>query len=447
MTQNNNASLLKPVDNTAPLARMDERHSARLGWWILLLGFGGFMIWALLAPLDEGATFPGSVTLVGSRKTVAHPYGGVIEKVLVAEGQQVKAGDVLVQLNTTKSDADLNTARAQWITISAALSRLVAERNASSAIRFPDWFVQNAGDPRVQESMRTQNELMRARQGALNADLNAMQESESALLKTLTAIEASTAQKQLQLNASQTQLDGLREMAAEGFMARNRVLEAERNHAAIMGSLADDQAQLARTRGQLGEVRMRMTQRRAEGQKEVQTQLAEVQRQKEELDNRLSSVQFDNSIAEVKSPVDGYVTGLQVFTDGGVVTPGMKLMDVVPTSDRMEIEGQLAVHLIDKVVPGLPVIITFPALNQRRTPTLFGRIRSVSADRLTDIHTGVPYYLVKVEIPPESHAQLEGQQVVPGMPADAFVKLGERTLMNYIVKPLTDRLRSSLTER
>ena len=425
----------------------DDAKSSRLGWLILLIGFGGFMLWAWLAPMDEGAPIPGTVTLVGNRKTIQHSTGGVVDKVLVKEGQTVKAGDVLVKLNTTKSNADLNIVRSQWISLRGAEARLGAERSRLGNVRFPQWFDEHTDDPRVQETVRVQNELFRARNASINNELSALQETEAALVRTLQNVEQSMVQKQSQVRFSEEQMQGLREMAKEGFLARNRLLDAERSNAAVAGSLADDNANLARTRGQLGEVRMRMAQRRSEYQREVQTQLAEVQHQADELESKLSAVQFDNTSAEVRSPVDGVVTALQVFTEGGVVGAGGKLMEIVPVSDKMEIEGQLAVHLVDKIVPGLPVSITFPALQTRKTPIIQGHVRTVSADRLTDQRTGAPFYLVKIEIPPESYKALNGQVILPGMPADSLAKIGERTLIDYLVKPFTDRLRTALTER
>jgi protease secretion system membrane fusion protein len=324
---------------------------------------------------------------------------------------------------------------------------MLAERSGTAGVVFPQWFADHPQDARVQETIRIQNELFIARSSALNSELSALRETENALVKSMESMQAGTEQKRVQLRFSEEQLTGMREMEKAGYLPRNRLLEAERTHASLLALLSDDQTQMSRTQGQLGEVRMRMAQRRFETQKDMQGQLADAQRQLGELDNKLNAVQFDNSIAELRSPVDGYITGLQVFTEGGVITPSSKLMEVVPQHDRMEIAGQLAVHLIDKVHPGLPVTISFPALNTRKTPVLEGRVRTVSADRLTDEKSGVPFYLVKVDIPAESYARLDGQVVLPGMPADAFVKLGERSLMTYLLKPLTDRLRSSLSER
>jgi protease secretion system membrane fusion protein len=148
----------------------------------------------------------------------------------------------------------------------------------------------------------------------------------------------------------------------------------------------------------------------------------------------------------VKAPVDGIVVGLSIFTVGGVVGPGFKMMDIVPSGDALEIEGQLPVHLIDKVHPDLPVELIFSAFNQNLTPHVPGVVTHVSADRFLDDKTGFPHYKIKVKIAPEGTEIISDLQIRPGMPVELFVKTGERTMMNYILKPILDHFKMSMTE-
>lgn len=441
---------VKAVDNTTatkPAAHADAEGSARRGKAILLAGFLGFFAWAAFAPLDEGVSVPSAVRVLGSTKTIQHPYGGVIDQILVKEGQTVEEGQVLVKLNLTKAQSEQEASRTQWITLRAVEARLLAELSGSASIRYPAWFREHAQDERVRDATDLQNRLLQARLSSVNSELAAMNESAAALRSSLKNLEDSTREKQRQAASSREQLSGLREMEKQGFLARNRLLDAERADAGISAALSDDAANAARVNGQLAELNMRIAQRRFEYQRDVQAQLTDVQRQAEEVQNHLNALNFDVGQATLKSPVAGFVSGLSVHTEGGVVSPGQVLMNIVPKAGAMEVEGQLPIHLANKIAPGMPVDIMFTALKSHQTPIVTGVVNSVSADRLVDAATGAPYFLVKINTTPEGLAKLGQQKITPGMPAEAFIRTGERTFLNYLVKPLTDRWRNSFTEQ
>lgn len=423
----------------------EERRKRRWGWTVLLVGFGGFITWASLAPLDQGAPMPGTVTVVGSSKIVQHPYGGVIDEIVVKEGELVKENQVLVKLNQTKLQSDFETVRTQWITVKGKEARLMAELTRAPKITFPKWFEENAKDPQVQTTVRLQEELFRSRREARGAELAALEQNATALTNSIVQMKLAMTSKKEQLRLLQDQLVGLRGLEKEGYLAKNRLLEAERNEAQIKAGLADDSGNLARVEGQLAEVRLRIASRRSDIATEIQSDLSESQRIGEELTNKLKSVNFDKDMALIKSPSEGYVSNLSIGTVGGVIGPGTPLMHVVPKDAPLKIDGQLPVNLVDKVAPGMEVDVMFPALNQRKTPHIPGQVKTVSADRIVD-QQGHAYYLVQIEITPEGRKLLGGQEIVPGMPAEAFVKQGERTMLNYLFKPLTDRLHKALTE-
>jgi membrane fusion protein, protease secretion system len=429
----------------ASLAK-EEKSKRRWGWTVLIIGFGGFMAWGALAPLDQGAAMPGTVTVVGSSKVVQHPYGGVVDKILVKEGELVKSEQVLVQLDATKLQSEFETVRTQWITVKSKEARLMAELGNAPKITFPDWFGENANDPQVMASTKLQSELFRSRRDSRQAEIAALTENIQALSNSLVQLKIGMDGKREQLKYIQEQLAGLRGLEKEGYLARNRLLEAERQEAQIRSSLADDMGNLSRVEGQLAETRLRIAQRKSDLVTEVQAEMADVQRLVEELSNRMKSVNFDKDAALIRSPIEGYISNLQVATVGGVIAPGAQLMHVVPKDAPFKIDAQLQVHLVDKVQPGMPVDVMFPALNQRTTPHIPGVVKTVSADRIIDTASGMPYYLVQIDITPEGIQMLTKYQIVPGMPAEAFVKQGERTMLNYLFKPLTDRLHSAMTE-
>lgn len=368
----------------------DARTHARLGWWIVIVGVGGFLLWASLAPLDKGVPLSGTVAVSSNRKSIQHPTGGIIEDILVKEGDIVKAGQTLVTMNDTQTKTLAEVSRVQYITARATEARLAAERDDKRSIIFPAELESARNDPRVAANISLQNLLFASRRTAIQGELRILKE----------------------------QLDSMRDLANEGYVARNRMLDVERTY----------------------------VQRQQEYQKEVRTQLSDVQKEAESLKMRLVSLDFDLTNVEVKAPVDGTVVGLNVFTRGGVISPGFKLMDIVPSDDLLVVEGQLPVHLIDKVHPNLKVELIFSAFNQNTTPHIPGIVTQVSADRLVDEKSGQPYYKLRAKVAPEGMKMVDNLHIRPGMPVDLFVKTGERTMLNYILKPIFDHLKMSLTE-
>ena len=437
---------MQPKPTPVMPTNWDEQPALRFGWTVMLSGFVGFMLFAGLVPLDKGAPVSGTVTVSGNKKTIQHPYGGVIERIHVSEGDQVKAGQTLISMNNTRTDAEMEIARSQWITYKALYSRLNAELQGKYQLSLDPWLIEHANDDRVVSAVQNQYNLLKSRKAAFDQELQGLKETERALEQSLLSLQKSLTDKKAQVQFSEDQLNGMRTMANEGYLPKNKLLDAEKINAAVMGSLADDNANMARIQGQLAEIRLRMGQRRSELSKELQTQLTDTQRQCEELDNRIRSTRYDNAYQDIKSPVDGYISNLQVFTQGGVISPGSKLMDVVPLGEPLEIQGQLSVLLVDKVRKGMPVDISFPAFNQRTTPHVPGVLTTVSADRLTEERTGTPYYLVKVRVSDEGMKTLSHVDLQPGMPAEMLIKNGERTLLNYLFRPIVDRLKFSFYE-
>ena len=373
-----------------PEMNTDETHHARMGWWIVIVGVGGFMLWASLAPLDKGVPLSGTVAVASSRKAIQHPTGGIIEEILVKEGHTVKAGQILITMNATQAKALAEISRVQYFTARAVEARLTAERDGAGSIRFPSEMEDAMDDPRVMANINLQNQLFVSRRNAIQGELRILKE----------------------------QLDSMRDLADEGYVARNRMLDIERLY----------------------------FQQKQSYQKEVGTQLAEAQKEAEGLRTRLVSQDFDLANVEVRAPVDGTVVGLSVFTRGGVIAPGFKLMEIVPSEDALVVEGQVPVHLIDKVHPDLKVELIFSAFNQNLTPHVPGIVTHVSADRLIDEVSRLPYYQIKAKVAPEGMKMISNLQVRPGMPVELFVKTGERTLLNYLLKPILDHIKMAMTE-
>ena len=418
----------------------------RLGWWIVIGGLGSFLLWASFAPLDKGVPLSGTVAVASNKKAIQHEAGGTVEAILVKEGDTVKAGDVLVRMNNVQAGADAETARVQYIAARTMQARLEAERDGRSRVVLPKEFVTAESDPRVLESIALQEQISNSRQAAIRSELAAISENMAGLNAQIQGLEASLLSKRQQQSLVTEQLSGMRDLAKEGYMATNRVLETEQNLASINANISADVGNIGRTRSQIAELKLQKLQRNQEYQKEVRTQLSEAQKQADALRNQLKGLDRNVSNINIKAPVAGTVVGLAVFTKGAVVAPGFKLMDIVPEGDSLVVQGQLPVHLVDKVYPGLPVNLMFTAFNQNKTPYIPGEVVNVSADRFIEEQTGQPYYKVTSKVAPEGMKLIYTLKVRPGMPVEMFVKTGERTMMNYLLRPIIDHLKLSMSE-
>ncbi|KFB70430.1 MAG: HlyD family type I secretion periplasmic adaptor subunit [Candidatus Accumulibacter phosphatis] len=426
---------------------MDTGHPMRVGLWVLGLGFGGFLLWAALAPLDQGVPTSGQVVVTGNRKTVQNLAPGMVDAILIKDGDEVKEGDVLLRLDPTQARSQYEVARAQWLVAKAVEARLLADVQGRSEITFPEDLLKYKDDPRAASAMAIQTQLLRSRRAALQAELGAMENTLAGLQSSATGLEATRRAKEQQSKLLLEELKGLREMAAEGYLPRNRLSEQERLLAQLGGAISEDLGNLGRTQRSIGEIRMRMLARQQDYHKEVENGLAEIQKEVSALDSRLKGLAFDLANTEVRAPKEGVIVGLKVHTIGGVLASGTPLMDVVPKNEPLRIDVMIPTTLIDKVKPGLPVDIIFPAFNQKVTPNIPGKLDQVAADATNDPQGRMPpYYLGQVVVTPEGMKKLTTHEIKAGMPAEVIIKTGERTLLNYIVKPLLDRAKPALTE-
>jgi protease secretion system membrane fusion protein len=435
-------------DVTPLTVNTDAGAYAKLGWVVVIVGVLGFLVWASFAPLDKGVPLSGFVSKESNRKTVQYLSAGTVQDILVHDGDVVKAGEVLVRMNDVQASSAMQTTLAQYIISRAAEARLTAELKGASSVPFPTELEPYKTDPRVQENLELQRQLLVSRQSALQSEVAAMNENAAGLVAQIQGLDESRESKKTQLAFLKEELDNSRDLAKEGYIPRSRLLELERMYAQISGAISEDVGNLARARRQVSESHLRRTQRQQEYQKEVRSQLSDVHKEAESLAGRLHGQQYEVASVDVKAPVAGVVVGSNVFTKGGVVAPGAKMMEIVPSDDALVVEGQLAVNLVDRVHTGLPAELIFSAFNSNKTPHIPGEIIQVAADRSVDERNGQPYYKVRARVTPEGAKLIAAHKltIVSGMPVELFVKTGERTMMSYLLKPVFDRAKTSMSE-
>lgn len=429
-----------------PKVDTDASRVSRWGMWVLVGGFGLFMLWAATAPLDAGVPANGTVTVAGNRKTIQHLTGGTIDAIEVKDGQAVKKDQVLVRLNATQAEAQLGMTQAQYIIAAAVEARLSAERMNAEKIDFSpmlDKIPQQ--DERVANAIALQEQLFQSRRTALRNEISILNENLAGAQQQLRGLEEVKVNRESQLRSLKQELANIRDMADKGFVPRNRMFELERNVSQIAAGLAEDIANIGRTRNQISELKLRVLNRQQEYQKEVESQLTDVQKEVQSLADRMAALDYEAKNTLIRSPIDGTVVGLNIHTVGGVIRSGEPLMDVVPHNEPLIIQAQVPTNLIDKVHVGLPVEIQFPAFSHSQTPNIPGTVQVVAADSVVDQKTGMPYYSVKVQVTPEGMKMLGVHKIRPGMPATALLITGERTMLNYLLKPLIDRMNIAFT--
>ena len=446
-SQVQDAQVVTSNDDDGPRASSDTRAVARTGMLVLAVGFGGFLLWAGLAPLDEGVPTQGMVTLDTKRKTVQHLSGGLVKEVLVQEGQQVKEGQPLLRLDGAVAKANFEAVRQRYLGYRAMQSRLFAEQAGNGVINFHPDVKAAMNDPLIQQQVSTQQQLIQARRAALAADLQGIEESMQGLKEQLGSYQNILVQRRSQLALLTEELTNTRGMVKEGYAPRNRQLELERMVAESNASIADLTGNSLRISRQVAELGQRSLARKQEYRKEIESQLADVTREVQSDAEKFVAVTADLDRMEIKSPANGQVVGLTVQTVGAVLQPGQKLLDVVPDQQTLLLEAHIPPHLIDKVQTGLMADIRFNSFAHSPQLVVDGKVMSVSGDLLSDPQQPqYSYYLARVQVTPEGIKTLGARQMQPGMPAEIVIKTGERSLLTYLLHPLTKRMAASMKE-
>lgn len=424
----------------------ETSHASRVGLWALGIGFVVFIAWASFAPLDEGVPGQGVVAIDTKRKVVQHPSGGVIEQVFVREGDLVKDGQVLMRMDAANAKANFEQVRQRYFVLRAMEGRLVAEQTGQRKISFHPDLKAAAGDPLVRQMMLNQEQLFESRQAGLRADLQAFEESVQGQEAQIQAYEGVLINRKSQNALITEELNNTRALVKDGYVPRNRQLELERSLADVNAALADIQGNVARAKRTVAEMKQRSISRQQDFRKEVESQLASVSAEVEGEAKKFLAALGDMERIEIKAPADGQVVSLLYQSVGGVIGAGQRIMDIVPKDEPLVIEARVSPHLIDRVRQGLPVDVRFSAFAHSPQLVVAGSVMSVSGDLLQDNQATPPYYLARVAVTNEGYKELGGRQLQPGMPVEVVFKTGARSLLKYLVAPLTKRLAASMKE-
>lgn len=416
------------------------------GLLVLLFGFGAFAVWASVAPIDGAAVAPGVLAVESTRKTVQHFEGGIVEEILVHEGDHVEKGQVLIRLDDTEASAQLEIVRSQYLALLAREARLIAERDGNEDIQFPEELLQERRDARIEEAIDGEQRVFRARRKALAGEKDVLKQRVEQLEEQIRGLEAQAETKLKRIELYQEEIDGLKELFKKGLGDKSRLREWERLVAELEGERAEHQATIAATRVRITETELQIVQLDRQQNTEVTSQLREVETRLADLSERQRALRKTLERTEIVAPVSGSVVAVNLHTIGGVVRPGEALLDIVPMDETLIVEAQVSPVDIDRVFPGLNADLRMSAFNARTTPTIPGKVLTVSADSLTEERSGMSYFLARVKVTPEGMEKLEGKVLQPGMPVQVMIITGERTFLEYLMQPITDIFATAFRE-
>lgn len=414
----------------------------------IVLGFSfvTFVAWIAFAPLDEGVPTQGTVIIDSKRKTIQHLEGGWIKSVLVREGQFVSEGQTLLTLEHSASAATLEALRQHYWGILATEARLLAEQKNSATISFPTELTSEPYLDRKRLHTEANVNLFIQRRKALEANLNAIEDSRLSALVQLESLNSGRLKKQQLLDIIENQIARLTPLVEAGYVANVQLWDIQRQRAEAQSEIEEQRANITRLESQAQEAESKFTYTVEDHLAKVAQDLADAQGQLQADREKIAAALISHDHLTIKAPVKGQVIGLQVHTPGAVVTPGQVLMELIPETHELVIEAKLAPHLIDRIHPGQLTDVRFSAFAHSPMLVIQGKLKHISQDTLIDPDTRQPYYLLQIEVTPEGIQTLSGRELQAGMSADIVIKTGERSLLKYLTYPLTRRLANAMRE-
>lgn len=411
----------------------------------LVFGIGG---WATFTHVSAAVIAPGQLVVETDVKKVQHPTGGVVGQLLVREGQKVSAGDVLIRLDETQTRANLDIVLKAMDELAARQARDEAERDGHKTIAFPDELLSRLNtDPTVARLIDGETRLFVSRVAGREGQKAQLRERVQQLRQEILGLTDQAAAKDREIVLIGQELKGVRELYSKNLVPLSRVTALERDGARIEGERGQLIASTASARGKIAETELQIYQIDQEMRTEVGKDLADIRGKWSELREKRVAAEDQLKRIDLRAPQDGYVHQLTVHTIGGLVTPSEPAMLIVPTADQLLVEVRVQPQDIDNVRVGQKATLRFSAFNMRTTPEVDGQVMRVSADVTTDPKTGMSYYTARIRIYDGEKNALNGLRLVPGMPVESYTQVGERSVLSYLVKPLTDQLAKAWRER
>lgn len=414
---------------------------------VIGIALGIFVFWGIIAPLDSAAVAPGFITLSGNRKTIQHLEGGVIEKILVKDGDTVLEGQELITLNDAAAKARVQIILSQLRTAKATENRLLAEKDRKPSVNYNDDIFDRT-IPEVQKIINTQNELFETRTGSLKNKLDILSQKIVQYREQTKGLEVVAISLEEQNDILEEQVDSMQTVFDKGHGNKMELLELKKRFQEIQGRLGETKAHIATSEGSIVETHLQMLDLENENENKINDNLSEVQSHILSLQEQYQASKDVLARTTIKAPQAGIVTGLQYHTTGGVISPGIRIMDIVPQNDELIVEAHVMPKDIESVKINSTARVQLSAYKTRLVPRVDGEVIYISADILSDPKMGTPYFLAKIKIDPKKLNSINyNVQLIPGMPADVFIVKGERTFLTYLMSPIMDSFHRAFKEQ
>jgi HlyD family secretion protein len=417
------------------------------GLAVVLLLAGGLGGWGATVPISGALIAPGQVVVESNVKKVQHPTGGVVGEVRVRDGDLVKSGDIVVRLDETVVRANLAIVNKTLYGLWARQARLESEQRGNDTIKFPAALLERASDPDAHDVMASETKLFEVRVNGRAGQKAQLRERVIQLNEEIEGLTAQEKAKDKEIALVEKELVGVRQLYEQRLVQISRLTTLERDAARLNGERAQYIAARAQAKGKITETELQIIQVDKDMVSEVSKDLRETNDKIGELVERKVTAEDQLRRVDIRAPQDGIVEQSTVHTVGGVITAGDTIMLVVPQTDDLQVEAKVNPQDIDKLQVGQKTLLRLSAFNQRTTPELNGAVSRVSPDVTTEQRTGQSYYTIRVSMPPEEIARLGDVKLIPGMPVEAFVQTGDRTMLSYLMKPLSDQLMRSFREK
>jgi len=418
-----------------------------VGLAVVVVLAGGFGGWASTAEISGALIAPGSIVVESSVKKVQHPTGGVVGEVRAHDGDLVKAGDVVVRLDDTVTKASLAIVTKTLDGLLARAARLQAEQQGSDKIVFPKALLDRADDPDVSNVMASETKLFQVRTNGRIGQKAQLRERIVQLNEEISGLEAQEKAKDQEIALVEKELVGVSSLYDQHLVQMTRLTTLQRDAARLNGERAQFVASRAQAKGKITETELQIIQVDKDMVSDVSKDLRETNDKIGEFVERKVTAEDQLRRTDIRAPQDGMVEQSTVHTVGGVINAGDAIMMIVPQGDGLQVEAKVNPQDIDKLQIGQKTLLRLSAFNSRTTPELNGLVTRVSPDVTTDQRTGQSYYTIRVSMPPEEVARLGEVKLIPGMPVEAFVETGDRTLLSYLIKPLKDQLMRAFREK
>ncbi len=418
-----------------------------MGFAALVLLVGGLGAWAVEARIAGAVVAGGMVQVESNRQVVQHPEGGVVGAILARDGDRVEAGEIVMRFDDTLLRAELDTVEGQLGEIRARRARLEAERDGAEAVTFSDELLDSAeSNPEMAEQIAGQRDLFRARLKSQAREAEQLAEQRAQIENAIRGVESQLKGLRRQQELIAAELSDSENLLEKGLIQLSRVSSLRREDARLQGEIGRLEAEVARNRGQISGLKIEELKLGTSRREEAITTLRDLQFREIELTERLLALRERLQRMEVRAPQAGIVYGSRFFAVGSVVQPAEPIMYVIPQDQPLQVAARVSPINVDQVYAGQEAQLRFTAFDQRWTPEIVGVVERVSADALTDETTGVSYYRVEIRPLDGELDKLGGQALIPGMPAEAFIRTSDRSPMAYLTKPIADYFRRAMRE-